>query len=247
MAFARLASRVEFEPLVRVHVWELPVRLAHWTIVFSIVVLSFTGWYLHEPFTTELREQAWTMATMRFIHVVTAFAFSLAVLVRVTWFFVGNRWAYWRAFVPVTRSHLRSMGAMLRYYLFLRWRAPEAVGHNRLAALTYLVVYALLLLQVITGFALYGWIGTQPWAWLFGWVQHLIPIQYVRELHYFLMFMFFGFTIHHVYSALLVAAEEKNGLMGSIVSGDKFIAADQLRRDMQDDAPSGAMAARRMS
>ena len=217
------------EQLVRVYVWQLPVRLAHWTIFLSIIVLSFTGWYMHGPFIAVTADrQEFVMATMRYIHEIAAFAFTAALLVRLYWFLVGNRWSNWRAFLPLKPRHWGKVFGMLRYYLFLRWRAPHEVGHNRLAATTYLAVYALLFLQALTGFVLYGWIGTQPWATLFGWVPRLLEIQYVREIHYLLMFLFFAFTIHHVYSALLVSTEEKNGLMGSIFSGHKFVPRHEL-------------------
>ena len=36
--------------LVRVYVWEWPVRLAHWLIVISLFFLSWTGLYIGSPF-----------------------------------------------------------------------------------------------------------------------------------------------------------------------------------------------------
>src|SRR3990167_4804750 len=38
--------------LVRVYVWEVPVRVTHWLIVLSIAVLSVTGFYIGYPFVT---------------------------------------------------------------------------------------------------------------------------------------------------------------------------------------------------
>ncbi|HZS00823.1 MAG TPA: Ni/Fe-hydrogenase, b-type cytochrome subunit [Chloroflexota bacterium] len=226
------------EPLLRVYVWELPVRVVHWLIFFSIVVLSFTGWYLHGPFVAARGQQAFVMATMRYVHEVAGFVFAIALLVRLYWFFVGNRWARWGAYVPFRAAHWAAVGAMLRYYLFLRWRPPYAIGHNRLAAFVYLIVYALLALQALTGFALLAWVlRTPPWMTLFGWLPGWLGIQPVRQLHYLLMFVFWAFTIHHVYSAVLVAGEERNGLIGSIVSGYKFVPAWLLRRELADAAP----------
>jgi Ni/Fe-hydrogenase 1 B-type cytochrome subunit len=57
----------------------------------------------------------------------------------------------------------------------------------------------------------------------------------VRNLHYVTMFLIWAFTVHHVYSALLVSVEEKNGLMGSIFSGHKFIPLWRLRLDEHND------------
>jgi len=237
-------DRPKRDELVRVYVWELPVRAVHWLIFFSMIVLSVTGYYLHNPFFIVRGQAAFTLATMRFIHEVTAFVFSMAFVVRIYWFFVGNVYARWKAFVPVTRRQRRGLREMLKYYLFLRWVAPQEVGHNPLAAGMYLLVYLLFLVQILTGFALYEWVlGTEPLRTMFGWLPRLINIQYLRETHYFLMFISFAFTIHHVYSALLVAIEEANGLMGSIFSGHKFVPAKVVEQDAaeieQDAAPNG--------
>ncbi|HMM41149.1 MAG TPA: Ni/Fe-hydrogenase, b-type cytochrome subunit [Thermomicrobiales bacterium] len=224
-------------PLLRVYVWQIPVRLIHWLIFLSFIVLSFTGYYIHNPFLTEVDNPAFTMGWMRFIHEVTAFVFTLSVLSRFYWFFAGNRFARWRAFVPVSQCRLRGVGAMLRYYLFLRWRAPDEVGHNPLAGMTYLVVYLLFLVQIVSGFALYAWVvGVEPWTTLFGWIPGWISIRNLRLLHYFLMFAFFGFIIHHIYSALLVSAEKRNGTLGSIFSGYKFVSERELAEDEACDA-----------
>ena len=229
-------ERMDSDPIIRVYVWQIPVRLVHWTIFLTMIVLSVTGYYLHNPFFVVTGQRAYTLATMRFIHEVTAFIFTWAFLVRIYWFFAGNAYARWRAFIPVTRKQRHGVGAMLKYYLFLRWVAPDEVGHNPLAACMYLLIYALFLVQILTGFALYTWIlNTEPLRTMFGWLPRLINIQYLRETHYFLMFIFFAFTIHHVYSALLVSVESANGLMGSIFSGHKFIHRSVLHKEAGSD------------
>ena len=215
--------------IARVYVWEVPIRVVHWIVFFSIIVLAFTGWYIHTPFIVNGGTPILQMATIRFIHEVSAFIFSIAVATRIFWFFVGNRYASWRAFLPLNRANQRGIRQMLKYYLFLSWEPPLAVGHNRLAGVSYLAVYLLMVLQIATGVVLYGWITyNTP---LFGWMTALLDIQWIREIHYFTMFLFFAFPIHHVYSALVVSIEEKNGLLGSIFSGYKFVPACLLPED----------------
>ena len=85
------------ENLVRVYVWETPVRVTHWVIVLAIAVLSFTGYYLYNPFIISRGSSVFLMATMRFVHELTGFVFIAAVLVRLYWFFKGNRWEIGRA------------------------------------------------------------------------------------------------------------------------------------------------------
>ena len=38
--------------LVRVYVWQIPVRVTHWLIAGSIILLSVTGLYIGRPFMT---------------------------------------------------------------------------------------------------------------------------------------------------------------------------------------------------
>ena len=125
-------------PPVRVYVWELPVRVSHWFIFLPVVVLSFTGYYMHNPFIVAKSSTTFLMATMRFIHVVAGFVFISAFLLRLYWFFMGNSWSNWRAFVPIHRRQWRGMGRMVAYYSFIRKDLAHHVGHNALAAVTYL-------------------------------------------------------------------------------------------------------------
>ncbi len=221
--------RRESSPLRRIYVWEVPVRAVHWTIFLSIVILSFTGYYLHNPFIVVRGQGGYFLATMRFIHEVTAFVFTMAFLIRIYWAFVGNKYARWSAFIPTTRRQLRSIVDMLKYYLFLRWRAPSEVGHNSLAALAYVGIYVLFLIQILTGFALYSNdVGTGIWHTLFSWLPGVVNIQTQREIHFFIMFMLIGFTIHHIYSSWLVSREKRNGTLDSIFSGYKYVTEEDL-------------------
>ena len=209
-----------------VYVWELPVRLAHWLIVLSIGVLTVTGLFMHAPFVAPPPAEATPsiMATVRFIHELAGVLFSVSVGVRLYWAFAGNEYAHWRAIVPRSRRQWRGAGEMLRFYTFRRSKPPPSLGHNPLASLFYLIVYAGFAGQIVTGFLLFGWVlSTGPVAFLFGWVS-LVPggIQTVRLLHYLLTFAFLGFAIHHIYSSVLIDVEERNGLLSSIVTGFKL-------------------------
>ena len=219
-------------PTVRVYVWELPVRVSHWFIFLPVVVLSFTGYYMHNPFIVAKSSTTFQMATIRFIHVVAGFVFLSAFLLRLYWFFKGNEWSNWRAFVPIRRRQWRGMGRMVAYYSFLRKDLAYHVGHNALAAVTYLLMFTLMLVEIITGLALYTQVrGKWALGWLFGWVPAVIDIQYIRLIHFCIMFAFFTFVIHHVYSAVLVSWEERNGLIESIFTGYKFVPKTELEED----------------
>lgn len=217
---------------VRVYVWELPVRVSHWFIFLPVVVLSFTGYYMHNPFIVGKGSTAFMMGTVRFIHLVAGFVFISAFLLRLYWFFVGNSWSNWRAFVPLHRRQWRGMGGMVAYYSFLRKDLLHHVGHNALAAVTYLVMFVLMFLEILTGLALYSQVrASAVLNAIIGWLPRLIDIQNLRLMHFCIMFSFFIFVIHHVYSAVLVSWEERNGLIESIFTGYKFVPSDELEED----------------
>jgi len=219
-------------PTVRVYVWELPVRISHWFIFLPIVVLSFTGYYIHNPFIVAKSSTTFLMATMRFIHEIAAFVFISAFLLRLYWFFMGNNWSNWRAFIPIHRRQWRGMGGMVAYYSFLRKDLAHHVGHNALAAMTYLLIFTFMLIEIVTGLTLYTQVrGKWVLGWLFGWIPRVIDIQHIRLLHFCIMFAFFAFVIHHVYSAVLVSWEERNGLIESIFTGYKFVPKAELEED----------------
>jgi Ni/Fe-hydrogenase 1 B-type cytochrome subunit len=221
--------------LRRLYVWEIPVRLTHWVNVLSIVVLSFTGYYIGNPWIlVSAREWygPYFMGIVRFTHFVFAFIFVASLLLRTYWAFVGNAWASWRNLFPfLTAEGRKSLGDALKYYLFLRREPPEVVGHNALAGLTYAVIVFLYFLQTFTGFALLGEVNTEGiWYKLTGWVFVFVSNQVLRQIHHLIMWLLIAFAVHHVYAAMLIDNEEGNGLMSSIFSGFKFVHASLLKK-----------------
>jgi Ni/Fe-hydrogenase 1 B-type cytochrome subunit len=126
---------------------------------------------------------------------------------------------------------------MVRFYALLRDRPPRTNGHNPLAGLAYLVVYLLFGLAILTGLGLLAWVvDTTPWTTLFGWTWNVMPPRGLRLVHFLLMFAFIAFTIHHVYSAVLIDREEHNGEIASIFTGYK---TDMLEDEAPHDDPRG--------
>lgn len=221
------------EPLVSLYVWELPVRVAHWVIVLSIAVLSFTGYYLYYPFILSRSSDGFVMGTMRFIHELAGFALIAAFIVRLYWFFMGNKWAGWREYVPTNRPQLDGLFNQLRYYLFLKREPSMRVGHNPLAGITYVFIYFLIVIEILTGLALYNRVlGGRILGFFVNWITWFASYRTIRQVHFLIMFAFLAFVVHHVYSAVLIDIEERSGLVGSIFSGYKYF----TRRKISEDA-----------
>jgi Ni/Fe-hydrogenase 1 B-type cytochrome subunit len=222
----RSADRPEIVPL---YVWEWPVRIFHWAVVASLLVLTVTGLYLHGPYLIATGPRAWVMGTTRFVHELCGFVLIAALVLRYYWFFTGNQWAHWRAWLPLKLDQWRNVKSMILYYTFIHHNLEPEIGHNALAGCTYVVIMTMLVWECISGLVLYSAVvGSSTLSLLVGWIPRIIDIQYVRLSHYFIMFLFMAFVIHHVYSALVVSLKLRNGLMESIFTGRKFIPRNVL-------------------
>jgi cytochrome b len=118
------------EPSGRALVWDLPVRLMHWSLVLAVA----GAWATQEI------EGDWFK-----YHVWCGYAVLLIASTRIAWGFVGTRHARFASF-------LRGPGAVFGYARAMFGRgAPHFAGHNPLGALMVLALLALLLVQALTG------------------------------------------------------------------------------------------------
>ncbi|HKK01951.1 MAG TPA: Ni/Fe-hydrogenase, b-type cytochrome subunit, partial [Desulfuromonadales bacterium] len=207
------------------YIWEWPVRITHWVNALCIVVLSITGYYIGHPFISAPQTADFVMGWVRFVHFVFAFVFTISIVSRLIWASIGNQHCTWKVFFPwLYRDGRSNMWKMFKFYTFTSKKIPREIwGHNSLAAAAYSGVMILFLLQIFTGFALYG--QYEPggfWDQLLGPLLPVLGNQWLRLTHHMIMWLLIGFFIHHVYSAWLMDVKERNGTMGSIFGGYKF-------------------------
>jgi len=209
----------------RVYVWDAVVRVTHWLIVLSIVVLSVTGYYIGKPFVDpHVGTELFTMARFKMAHFYSAIVFSCAVLARIIWLFTGTKYAHWDQFLPVTKERWHNIKEAFLFYTLVHRRAPEYPGHNGLAGATYVLIFGLYILSILSGLAMYGIdASVASYAHEF---QRLLPLfggaANARWVHHVIMWLLLGFMVHHVFSALLMSQTEKDGTIDSIFSGYKF-------------------------
>lgn len=218
--------------LVRVYVWQWPVRITHWLIALSLIALAVTGIYIGYPFLRVPGEagRQFVTGTVKVIHSYAAIVFTLSVLARVAWMFIGNAYSRWWNFLPVPRKRREGLLGTLEFYLFLLRKPPGFVGHNPLAGLAYLLVFFLYFVMIGTGFAMYSASSRVDSPMRF--FEFLIPLfgglQTARWIHHVTMWLLLGFAVHHVYSAILMSQVEANATMESIFSGYKFVPREDV-------------------
>ena len=214
-----------------VYLWGWPIRATHWTAVAAFIVLIVTGFYIGQPYFITGGEASahYFMGTVRLLHFLAAGVMVACGIIRVYWLFAGNRFERWRALFPVRRHDLINLWKQVKYYLLIHpERAPHYVGHNPLQQLSYTALYAAVVLEIVTGFALYA--QSAPggaWDTLVGWVVPLLGgMQIVRFIHHVLTWVFLIFIPVHIYLAIRAELLEHTGTISSIVSGGRFVRSD---------------------
>ena len=209
---------------LRTYAWEFPVRLTHCINFLCIATFIATGLYIGNPYAPSNDPAAYLMGYMRFLHFIAGYAFVCSLAIRIYWAFAGNRFASWRVWFPFTPQRFADLMDAFKFYTFMSRKPPYAIGHTALAGLTYLVVFAIFLFQIASGFALYSLQHPSllPMV-LGGWLTALMDLQTIRMLHHISMYLIIAFVFVHLYIAWWLDTVEKNGVMGSIFGGYKFI------------------------
>lgn len=215
-----------------VYLWELPLRLMHWIAALCIVVLAVTGFYIGKPwFMTGGEASAhYLMGRVRLIHFSAAGVLVATGIVRIYWLFAGNKFERLAALFPVRPRDWVNMYRQVKFYLMIDpERAPHYLGHNPLQQMSYTGMYLVALVLVVTGFTLYGQAAPRGvFFTMTAWVPPLVGgLQRVRFVHHVLTWAFLAFIPIHVYLALRSDVLERTGTISSIISGGRFVPADE--------------------
>jgi len=211
----------------RVFVWQAGVRIFHWVSALSIAALFATGLLIAFPKFASTGEphDSFAMGRVRQIHFVAAFIFTIAFFWRIFLFWFGNK--YCRSGFPFIwrPSWWRDLFQQATDYLRLEFGHIH-MGHNALAGLAY-TIFAIGLgwAQLFTGFALYS--ESNPGGFfdpLVGWVVPLCGGSFQTHMwHHLFAWGFVFFAIVHVYIVVLDGLQFRNGLIGSMITGIKFV------------------------
>lgn len=230
----------------RVYVWELPVRIFHWINVLCITVLAVTGFIIADPPAilsgAEASESYW-FGTVRVIHFSAAYIFFFNMILRIYWAFVGNRFAHWKAFLPFSQKMRKNLLYVLKIDIMLQNEKTHdvrniSVGHNSVAALSYVALFVVALVQVFTGFGLYSDMSGWWLPDLFAWVVPLFGGDFmVRTIHHVATWVFIFFTLVHVYLVFYHDWLEGRGEVSSMFGGYKFVSEERFRKEGLADMP----------
>jgi len=157
------------EPQADVAVWDLPLRVFHWTLVGLVGAAIATG----------LAGGAWMSW-----HARAGQAIATLLVFRLAWGLWGTRYARFTQFWP-TPSRVWA-------YLRGRW---QGLGHNPLGALSVFALLALLVSQVLTGLLGNDEIGfAGPWS---AWIPEDVSLR-LTGWHRLLAKLLYGWLLLHL-------------------------------------------------
>ena len=212
-----------------VYVWEAPVRLWHWVMMFAMFVLIATGFFIGVPPPTVPGEASenFLFGYIRFAHFAAGYIFAVFFVLRVYWAIVGNKYAREIFIVPfslLTAKFWKGLINDVLFYLYMKKEPGSYEGHNPLAAVAMFFMYLLgTVWMILSGFALYGeGAGMASWQFRFftSWLQPLIgDSQQLHTYHRLGMWYLIIFSLAHMYMVIRQDVFTKETIISTMVNG----------------------------
>ena len=180
-----------------VRLWDLPIRIVHW----SFVLLIPASWA-----TYKMGEMWW--------HMRLGYLMIAILLFRLLWGLVGSSTARFTSFVKGPRA----IAAYLRGE-----RDAPAIGHNPLGALSVLLLLALLILQVSLGLFSQDTDGIEAGPLSFHVAYE--TADSAREWHELVFNLILAAIALHVAAILYYLLAKRENLVGPMVTGRKTVPA----------------------
>ena len=202
------------------------LRIFHWIMVVMILVLFGTGLVITKPMNVGGIEPAMTVFPVdivRDIHFLAAFILCAGLIMRIYGFIINKGD---RLFPRVWEGHFYSetVEVALHYMLLKGHHAPFL--RNPLARGSYAMLYVLLAVEILTGFAMYCAANPAGTGYaLFGWVNTLVGSEMMSHyIHHYVAWFIILFAIGHFYMVVRAEFMEGESEVSSMFSGKKVLA-----------------------
>ncbi len=189
-------------PTREIKVWDLFIRVFHWTLVAAFALAYVT----EDDFMT--------------VHVYAGYLILGLIVIRLLWGLVGSRYARFSSFV-------RSPSEVIAYTKdVVRFRAKHHVGHNPAGGAMIIALLLSLVMTLLFGLLTYGAMEfSGPLAGLTAGVGDSTAHGF-KEVHEF----FANFTLMlvvHVIGVLVASMQHRENLVRSMVTGIKYVEEDE--------------------
>ena len=212
------------------------LRIFHWIMVWCIAILFITGLFIMNPISggpgNEPTFSDWRLSLdlIRNIHFMAAFVFTGSFLLRIYGWIInrGDRLLpkFW------TTKFMEETVEVGLHYALLKYSHKQYL-RNPLARASYLGLYGMVVVEMITGYAMYFMPNvTGLPASLFGWSIGLTGEMMFHWVHHIFARLIIFFAMGHVYMVFRADLMEREGEASSMFSGAKTIA--HIPSDLDD-------------
>lgn len=187
----------------RIRVWDVPVRVFHWTLVLLIIASVATG-------KAKGNWMTW--------HVYSGYGILALILFRLAWGIVGSTYARFSDF-------LYGPGKVIEYALGLvRLRPPSYVGHNPLGG--WMVLFLIVCVAVQAGTGLFANDDIATDGPLVKWISKDMS-DWLTRIHHINFNILLGLVALHVAAALFYLFVKKENLIVPMFTGTKTVGSDE--------------------
>jgi len=214
------------------------LRIFHWIMAISIVVLFVTGLLITTPWVTYSQEPttSWmALDWIRNIHFIFAYIFTASFILRIYGFIINKGD---RLFPHVWKGYFyKDSIDVSMHYGFLKFEHAPFL-RNPLARGAYATMYVLIFLEILTGFGMYYMTDTSSLGgMLFGWFVPLIGSEYwAHYLHHLIAWAIILSALGHIYMVVRAEFMEGEGEVSSMFAGTKMLR--HTPADVSDIEPS---------
>jgi len=239
-------------------VWDAGTRWFHWINALCVIALAVVGFVILNAKALDISNPG--KVTLKTIHTWIGYVFTLNLLWRIIWAFLGNRYARWRAILPGGKGYFLSVRSYAA--AFVAGQPEHYLGHNPLGRLGVAALFLLILIQAATGLLLAGTdLFYPPFGhWIAQWVaapnvapDALAPyapemynttayesMRALRKpfalLHLYSFYTLIAVIIIHVTAVIITEVREGGSIISAMFTGRKIVSGRPVDEQPSNDS-----------
>ena len=233
-------------------VWDRNIRLFHWINVLCMLGLIAVGVVILNAKVLGVPNDGKIL--LKATHVWLGYVFTLNLLWRFIWAFIGGPYARWRAILPGGRGYVMATRSYLNG--LSNGQPRQYLGHNPLGRVAITFLLLLMLIQALTGLVLAGTDLFYPpfGSWIADWiatpgVNSATLVPYAPEMysetsyeamrafrkpfitvHYYGFYVLLVFAMIHILAVIVTELREGGSLITAMFSGKKVLSGPPVDR-----------------
>jgi len=216
------------------------MRINHWVVAFSMIGAIVTGLYIGHPyyqsFIADPAVSKYVMAWNRWVHFMIAIIFDVSSIVIAYMYFFSRFEKPYKKIIPNGKNIKEFVEVVVNLMTLNRRKNFDSTHSDSFNTVFFLVFHLMLAWMLLTGLQLYvhglasGLSSIGNW---WPWMLHLVTdwtipvtggtLMDVRISHHSIMWWIMAWIMFHVYYQVWRTIFWKEGDIGIVVGGDKFV------------------------